>query len=219
MSEEPFVLVVAGTATEVGKTWVAARLAGELRNADWAVRALKPAQSFEPGAGPTDAELLAGATGQASTDVCSPHRWYATPMAPPMAAEVLGRPSFTLAELVDEMSVRSPVADIVVVESAGGVRSPLAADGDTVDLTIALAPDLVLLVGDAALGTINAVRLAAAVLAPAPLIVFLNRFDPADDLHRRNRAWLADRCGFEVATDAVALGERLDRLARDKVDR
>jgi len=35
--------------------------------------------------------------------------------------------------------------------------------------------------------------------------VFLNRFDPLDDLHPRNRDWLATRAGLEVVTDPEAL--------------
>jgi hypothetical protein len=31
--------------------------------------------------------------------------------------------------------------------------------------------------------------------------VVLNRFDPGDDLHERNRAWLAGRDGFDVVVD------------------
>ena len=61
------------------------------------------------------------------------------------------------------------------------------------------------LVADAGLGTINAVVLSAgpfAALGHDPIVV-LNRYDDGDDLHRRNRAWLADRWGFTVTTDAV----------------
>ena len=51
-----------------------------------------------------------------------------------------------------------------------------------------------MLVADAGLGTINSVRLSVGALAgPRGLVVFLNRFDAADDLHRRNRDWLRTR--------------------------
>ena len=74
-----------------------------------------------------------------------------------------------------------------------------------------LEPDLVVLVADAGLGTINSVRLSAAALAPWPLVVFLNRYDESDELHALNRAWLADRDGFEVVTTPGALTKRLIR--------
>ena len=78
------------------------------------------------------------------------------------------REPFTIADLADEVAQSAPRDAIVLVESVGGVRSPLAADGDTVALVAALQPALVVLVADAELGTINVVRLSVDVLARAP---------------------------------------------------
>jgi len=144
--------------------------------------------------------------------VCPAHRWYPVALAPPMAAEVLGRPEFTLAELVDEITWPPGVA-LGLVETAGGVRSPLTSDdGDAVSLVAALMADVVVLIADAGLGTLNGVRLSVAALQPLldtrgelELIVVLNRYDSADDLHRRNRSWLADRDGLTVVTDVDGL--------------
>jgi dethiobiotin synthetase len=71
--------------------------------------------------------------------------------------------------------------------------------GDTVDLCDRLRPDLVVLVADAGLGTINAVRLCTAALAGHPVAVFLNRFD-GSDLHEANRRWLAEQLEAPVTT-------------------
>jgi len=201
-------VVVAGTATEVGKTFVAAALLVRLAAAGSRVAARKPAQSYAPGDLRTDADVLAAATDDDPTAVCPRHRWYETPMAPPMAAEALGRPSFTVADLVTELDWPDAV-DVGVVETAGGVRSPIAGDGDCASLASALGPDLVVLVADAGLGTINAVRLSAGAVAPLPLVVLLNRFDPTEELHERNRRWLAGRDGYDVVTTVAALGERV----------
>ncbi|WP_208026800.1 ATP-dependent dethiobiotin synthetase BioD [Rhabdothermincola sediminis] len=207
-------VVVAGTGTEVGKTWVAARVLQELRAGGTTVAARKPAQSFDPGDPETDAHLLGAASGEDPTSVCPPHRWYEVPMAPPMAAEVLGRPAFTIADLVAEIHWQWPSPRVAVVETAGGVRSPLAVDGDSITLVEALRPDVVVVVADAGLGTINAVRLTVEALErgahQARLIVHLNRFDEHVELHRRNRRWLADRAGSEVVT---GIGELAARLA------
>jgi dethiobiotin synthetase len=209
----PVVVVVAGTGTEVGKTWVAALVARELRSAGVTVGARKPAQSFEPGDARTDAHELADATGEPVTAVVPEHRWYDVPMAPPMAAEVLGRPSFTIADLVEELVWPDPVPSVGLVESAGGVRSPLADDGDTVDLVDGLRPELVVVVADAGLGTINDVRLAVDALShaarDAEVVVLLNHFDEDVELHRRNLEWLSSREGFDVATTTAALGQRV----------
>ncbi len=205
-------VVVVGTGTEVGKTWVSSRLLAVLRDAGVRVAARKPAQSFDPGDDPAllDAAVLGAATGEQPEAVCPPHRWYEVPMAPPMAAEALGRPRFTVEDLTAEIAWPAG-CDVGLVETAGGLRSPLAADGDCVALCGLLEPDVVLLVADAGLGTINSVRLAAAALSES-LVVVLNRFDPDEDLHRRNRVWLADRDGLDVVTvpgEERALAQRV----------
>lgn len=205
----PLVLV-AGTSTDVGKTWVAARLAGALRAGGHAVAARKPVQSFAPGGGPTDAEVLAAATGEDPGEVCPPHRWYPAALAPPLAARALGLDPFGVADLVAEL--RWPAAaGWRLVEPVGGPRSPLADDGDTVDLAGALGPDATVLVAGAGLGAINAVLLAAGVLPGPPPVVVLNRYDGADPVHAANRWWLEQRAGLRVAVDLAGL---LAALAR-----
>jgi dethiobiotin synthetase len=199
-------VLVTGTGTEVGKTWVACRLARALRSRGLVVAARKPVQSYDPGVdlSDTDAALLAHATGDHPAVVCPQHRWYPVAMAPPMAAEALGRPAFTVADLVRELAWPGGVG-VGLVEVAGGVRSPIAADGDTVTLAAALHPERVVLVADAGLGTLNGVRLSAAALVGWPVTVVLNRYDPGDDLHRRNREWLSARDGQDVVVDPAAL--------------
>jgi dethiobiotin synthetase len=198
------VVAVVGTGTDIGKTWVAARLLTQLRAAGLRVAARKPAQSFDPDDDPAglDAAVLGAATGELVDEVCPPHRWYETAMAPPMAAESLRRPSFTIDNLVAELVWPDRAVDVGLVETAGGVRSPLAADGNCLDYCAVLAPDLMVLVADAGLGTINAVRLSAEAMAPldVPIVVVLNRFDPDADLQQRNLEWLRDRDGREVLT-------------------
>jgi dethiobiotin synthetase len=198
------VVVVAGTATEVGKTWVGATLARELRGRGVKVAARKPVQSFEPGAGPTDAEVLAAATGEDPHDVCAPHRWLGVPMAPPMAADVLGLPPVSLADLLAELQWPDGT-DVGLLEGVGGPRSPLADDGDTVDLAEGANAHVIVLVADAGLGTINAVRLSAAAFGERPVVTILNRFDDGDDLHRRNRDWLTKEDDLTVVTDVAGL--------------
>jgi dethiobiotin synthetase len=126
-----------------------------------------------------------------------------------MAAAVLGRDIFTVEDLVAELRWPSPEPDVRWLETVGGVRSPIAFDGDSADLCTAVEPDLIVLVADAGLGTINSVRLSAAALAPWPVVVFLNRYDESDQLHALNRAWLADRDGFDVVATSEALVARL----------
>lgn len=214
------VVVCFGTATEIGKTWYGAATLRALRAEGATVAARKPLQSFDPNdAAPTDAEVLAAATDEDPRTVCSSECWLPAALAPPMAAEALGRTVPTLVQVTTAIATSwpQPGVDIGWVETVGGPRSPLAADGDGVDLARALRPDHLVLVADAALGTINSVRLCAEALAVvqtgarmrAPLTVVLNRYDDSDDLQRRNHTWLADRDDLEVVTTPKELAARL----------
>ena len=206
-------VVITGTATEIGKTWVATRVIERLKAAGLKIAARKPAQSFEQGDAVTDAHLLAAASGEPVEKVCPLHRWYEVAMAPPMAAEVLGRPSFTMADLVSE-NVPGPVDGVMIIEGAGGPLSPIAADGDTTDLARAHSADLVVLVAAAGLGTINAVRLSALAFHGFRLIVVLNRFDASDELHLRNKGWL-EGLGFTISIDPSEVASQIESdLAR-----
>jgi dethiobiotin synthetase len=199
-------VVVLGTGTEVGKTWVAAHVLARLRAGGTSVAARKPVQSFAPCDPETDADLLGLATGEPPEQVCPRHRWYAMAMAPPIAAAFLGVAPLALDELLAELQWPEEPVQVGVVETVGGPRSPLAGDADSAALAAALAPDLVVLVAHAGLGAINAVRLCAPTV-DAPLVVFLNHFDRSD-LHDRNLRWLqAD--GFEVITNVVDLARRV----------
>jgi len=206
-------VVVTGTGTEVGKTFVTAALARELGRRAIGVHARKPVQSFAPGDTSTDANVLAGATGEAVDDVCPPHRRYAIAMAPPMAAAALQQPSFTIDDLADEL--QAPATGLTLVEGAGGLLSPLADDGDTRTLIATITPVLTVLVADAGLGTINVVRLCAEAIGElSPLVSYLNRYDATNDLHTRNAEWLRTREGLEIVTDPEALATRVASVAR-----
>jgi len=207
-------VLMTGTATEVGKTWWGRATLDILRSRGTDVAARKPAQSYEPDElGQTDAEILGRASGEAAEVVCPKHRWYPVAMAPPMAADALGLPPFTIGELVAEMAPSSTdPAAVRIVEGAGGPRSPLASDGDTLSLGRAIEADIVVLIAPAGLGTINAVRLAAAAFGSehhgGRLVVGLNHYDADDDLHRRNHGWLAAE-GFHLVTGPAELAATL----------
>lgn len=210
MNRPECLVLVVGTATAVGKTWVGSRTidAWRRRQPPVTTAARKPAQSFAPAdaeRGGTDADALGIATGEAPTTVCPEHRWFPVAMAPPMAAEVLGLDPFSVADLVAELAWPEPTADVGWLETVGGPRSPIAEDGDAVTLAALVDPDHVVLVADAGLGTVSAVVLSVAPLSHWPVTVVLNRFDEGEELHRRNLDWLRTREGLEVVTDPEAL--------------
>lgn len=206
-------LAVLGTHTEVGKTWVGCALLREMRSRGLQVAARKPVQSYAANDPSTDADALAGATGERSTTVCAAARRYALPLAPPMAADALGAPRITAADLLTELHWPEGM-DLGLVETVGGPRSPLAHDADSLEFAAQLHADVALLVADAGLGTLNAVRLSLAALQPRPfpqVVVHLNRFDTANDLDQRNRGWLREVDGVDATVDVPALAARLLR--------
>lgn len=204
MNRPHLIIAVLGTRTEVGKTHVSAALARALRARGFTVGARKPLQSFDPdevAAGVAlDADVLGAATGEAPDVVCRAERSLPVAMAPPMAAEVLGRPCPDTATVVDEITWPAGL-DVGIVETVGGTRSPMAADGDSLTVATALRPEISVLVADAALGVLHDVR-AASVGLPGAIVVHCNRFDEDDDLHRRNRAWLR-HVDEQIVTTAI----------------
>lgn len=205
MTRPDRLVFVSGTGTGIGKTWWTAAVARELRARGVSVAARKPVQSAARDEVP-DADVLADATGETPRTVCPLHRTYDIPWAPPMAADELGLPSFSVHDLATEL-LWTPDLAVGLVEGVGGPRSPIAADGDNVDYAVAIQPDLVVLVADAGLGTINAVRLSAAAFDDFPVIVALNRFGD-DLLHARNHEFLVERADLDVVTapSHLALG-------------
>lgn len=197
---------VAGTDTGVGKTWFIREIARELRRAGIRVSARKPVQSYDPSESTTDADGLAAATGEQVHEVCPAHRSYPVALAPPMAAEKLGRQPIALADLISE--TRFQDGALTFIEGVGGLRSPVADDADSIDLCDGLGCQVVVLVSDAALGCINRVHLSAAAVGDLPLITLLNRYDAADETARLNRDWLRDD-GVDVCTEVSEVAERV----------
>ncbi|MDQ4096176.1 MAG: dethiobiotin synthase [Actinomycetota bacterium] len=210
-------VVVSGTGTEVGKTWLAARLARMLRTEGISVAARKPVMSFDSSDATTDALVLASATGERDDTVCPPHRRYELAMAPPMAADALERPRIALDDLVDELEL--PSTGVSLIEGVGGLRSPLAHDGDTLSLVERVEPDYVVVVAPAGLGAINDVLTTRDALTDEwPLIVFLNRFDTSDDIHLRNLAWLRDRESIPLAITPRRIARCIAKLLPTTLD-
>jgi len=150
-------LFITGTDTEIGKTYVGARIAAALVRAGHRVGVYKPAASGCSLANGTlvsdDAVALWEAAGRPGTlDQVCPQRFLA-PLAPHLAAEAEGR-------RLDADLLRSGIepwlatSDVVLVEGAGGLMSPLGEDEYVADLAYDLGYPLVIVARNA-LGTIN----------------------------------------------------------------
>ena len=153
-------LLITGTDTGVGKTFVGAGLAWALRREGMNVGVMKPAETdHRDGPWPADAKtLVAAARSEDPADLVVPYV-FAPPVAPLVAARRAGR-TIEVERIVDAFERVRARHDCVLVEGAGGLAVPLAEFGegdrlfDYADLARRL--DLsVLIVARAHLGTLN----------------------------------------------------------------
>ncbi|MDP3491168.1 MAG: dethiobiotin synthase [Phenylobacterium sp.] len=162
-------LFIAGAHTDVGKTYVACALIAAARAQGLAVGAFKPAVSgMDPSDwGDSDPGRLLAALDRpltaANLQAMSPLRFRAA-LSPPMAARLEGY-DLRLETLVglcqDALAAAEP--ELMLIEGAGGVMSPLSEDATNLDLMAALGLP-VILVGGSYLGAISHTLTAASVV-------------------------------------------------------
>lgn len=187
------IVVVTGTDTGVGKTWVTAALASAAREQGTVVRAIKPVESGVFGAEPSsdeDGVLLANAAGQDWPRAALTR--LRAPLAPPIAAENEGR-TLDFNGWVDTLRKAAETCDLLLVEGAGGLCSPLTWTQDVRDLAT-LLQSRVLVVAHNKLGVVHQVRAVTQCLAVAslPLLgVVLNRTQSNEASTRTNPSVLA----------------------------
>jgi dethiobiotin synthetase len=169
---------VTATGTDVGKTFVTAKLVAELRAARRSVLALKPvASGFDSkNVAATDTGVLLEALGLAATpanlDSVSPWR-FAAPLSPDMAA-ARERRGIPFDELLEFCRTPRP-SDVTLIEGIGGVMVPLDDTHTVLDWIVELGAP-VLLVAGSYLGTLSHTLTAIAALRerdvePAAIIV------------------------------------------------
>jgi len=202
-------LFIAGTNTEVGKTRVAAMIARSLVQSGRRVGVYKPAASGCPEAADglvaEDAVALWEAAGRPlSLEQVCPQRFLA-PLAPPRAALAESR-------RVDAQLLRTGLepwlaaSEVVIVEGAGGLMSPLSDVDYNIDLAAELGLPLVIVAANE-LGVINAtLQTLITARARAPKLpiagVVLNQATqrPDDASLATNAEELAARCDVPLLT-------------------
>ncbi len=146
-------LFITGTGTEVGKTYVAALIARSLVLAGYRVGVYKPVASGCDSDETNDAVRLWHAAGMpGSLDHVCPQR-FAAPLAPPVAAELEGSEvDETL--LFTGLDYWQRCSDVVIVEGAGGLLSPVSRHLYNADLAVEFGLPVVVVSANR-LGTIN----------------------------------------------------------------
>ncbi|QLQ02967.1 MAG: dethiobiotin synthase [Thiobacillus sp.] len=153
-------LFVTGTDTGVGKTRVAVALIHALRARGLGVAVMKPVSA---GAAPGELNedvvaLMQAANVDADVHDVNPYA-FAEAIAPHIAAESLGV-RIELDVIAEAYARLAAIADIVVVEGAGGWRVPLNEHEDMADLALRLGLPVALVVG-LRLGCLNHALLTA----------------------------------------------------------
>lgn len=192
------IVVVTGTDTEIGKTMVTAGIARALRERGVDVVAIKPVESgTEPEPQPSeDGTTLAAATGQSEPSQALVR--LREPLAPPVAADIDGV-SLDMAAWCDTIREYAARADIVLVEGAGGLLSPLTWQATARELAQELDASTLVVASDK-LGTLNHTMLVLETLDAAEIpvcgVVFSAPQIP-DTSTGRNAQTLRDFLDFE----------------------
>lgn len=161
------IVVLVGTGTDVGKTHVSCALARAVRDRGDRVVAWKPIASGADAAG-GDAAALADAVGGT---VLSPLYSFAEPISPHLAARRVGV-TIELAPIAARAAELARGSDVAIVETAGGLFSPLDRGVANADLVRAIAGARVVLVAPDRIGVLHDVR--ATLLAAASVGVVVD---------------------------------------------
>lgn len=200
---------ITGTGTEVGKTVLTAQLVRHLRESGVNALAIKPLCSGGRG----DAELLQTAqSGALTLDEINPWH-YPSPVTPFVAGREIGNPA-RLPEVIRHIQEINTRCDVLLIEGAGGLLSPLGEDFSSSEIidaldcrTIVVAPNR--------LGVINEVRLTVRTLAekPSASIVLMDPSTP-DESTPTNRGILESLLpGIEIHPFPRLSGKTSDGLA------
>ncbi len=148
-------IMVLGTDTDVGKTYVSCCILQSLVQRGIRVGAYKPVASGAPSREQSDGYQLWLASGQrGSLDEVNPQRFLA-PLAPPMAAEREGKQVSDSCILEGAHHWRAH-CDFLLVEGAGGLFSPMSWTMTNASLALALKFPIVLVSANR-LGVVNQV--------------------------------------------------------------
>ena len=213
-------ILVTGTDTNVGKTYISCLLIRKLRQSGLTVGAYKPACSgarWDVSGSPhwDDVEDLRLATGSdVPVDLVCPQRFLAA-VAPNVAASLEGT-TVSSERLISGVSEWKGKVDVLVIEGAGGVFCPLSDELTVLDFAIRMQSP-VLVVAANRLGVISHTRLTVDRLRQSGLNiagVLLNelQIDGSHDASFESNAqqisyWLPDiallRAGFRSETISV----------------
>ncbi len=219
LKKPPFGLFITGTDTEVGKTYVATHIAKDLVAAGHRVGVYKPVASECVSDGrqlvSEDAVALWEAAGHPLTlEAVCPQRFQA-PLAPHLAARNEGRELDT--ELMRSgISAWADECDIVIVEGAGGLMSPISDDEYFADVaydlgypTIVVAPNSIGVINQSLSALITAACFRDGIPIAGVILNDARMFD-GDVSMETNREQISSRSVAPVLTRLRYEGDEFD---------
>lgn len=222
LNKPPIGLFVTGTDTEVGKTYVASLIVQQLTEAGLKVGVYKPVASDCVSDGrqliSEDAVALWEAAGRPlSLEAVCPQRFQA-PLAPHLSARNAGRELDTQL-LRKGLEVWTDECDIVVVEGAGGLMSPISDDEFIADLAlefgypaVVVAPNVIGAINQTLQTLITAACFREGIPVAGVVLNDVRMFDGdismdsnRDEIERRSQAPMLSRLryGAETFDDAI----------------
>lgn len=183
---------IAGTDTEVGKTFSTCALLHVLRKRGIRAVGMKPVAAGTDSQGRNDdvVQLTRASTLQAEPALVNPYL-FEPAIAPHIAAAETGR-AIDIEQIVSSFTALRGQAEAVLVEGVGGFCVPLGPETDTADLAQRLGLPVILVVG-MRLGCINHALLTQQAIAARGLKLagwIANRIDPSMSRFEENQAAL-----------------------------
>lgn len=199
----PAKILVTGTDTGVGKTYVSGELIQAASEAGLRVKAIKPLESGVENIEDSDAaylwrklNALKPYQGQSLEDVSMYQ--FKEPLSPHIAASRAGI-EISKAELLEKINNQAKDSDLLVVEGAGGLRVPILNDYTYADLALDAGLSILIVAGNK-LGVINHLLLTNEVARNLGLEVLPYILN---DLH--NDPQLAERTNLAAITNCSQL--------------
>lgn len=202
---------VTGTDTDVGKTHVACQLIEQYIALGLKVVGMKPVAA---GCELVDGEwvnedvqrLTTASNIDASPELVNPY-CFKEFIAPHIAAEKAGI-TIQISKIVDAFKQLSAMADVVIVEGAGGFLVPLDSQTSLADLAVALGIPVVLVIG-MRLGCINHSLLTVEAVKARGLELqgwIANEIDPEMAMYQENLETIAQELGMEAMFESKWVG-------------
>ncbi|HYE32384.1 MAG TPA: dethiobiotin synthase [Methylomirabilota bacterium] len=194
MTKPAAVVHIVGSDTGVGKTVLTALLLHHLRSNGGNVRAVKPVATGDQ----SDAQILSALQG--APPVTELNRWFwPQPVAPLLAARNAGE-KLSSREVVDWLNTERQKCDLLLVEGAGGVLSPLGERFSSLEIIKALPGKVLAAVPDR-VGAINQARLLHLVLHSHELphaIILMGHPQSTQEITTSNTALIQEFTGSQV---------------------